>query len=511
MKTSTRFGRPDICLLVPSQVELGARGLSAFLKSKGFSVTVLFLSTAEPAYREHELVSIARWVKEAHPMAIGISAIDAVRTKCEQLVKLLRRMTSTPIIMGGISPTFLPEHYVTMEDNVVVVRGEGEGPLSEILDALRRKRSLGKILGVTCKIGSTTVRNPLPRLIDNLDELPYEDWLGIQNHYFLNRAGEIEAKTSWAPEHRNHPLLAGFGTCVFLSTVRGCPYSCSYCVNSCLKDLYPGQKFMRKRSIASVVRRVRELVDNAPNLGLVLFFDDDFFARPLAEIQEFCAGWHSLDLPFFAYATPTSLSAPKLAELVDAGLVLLNIGIQSGSDRTNRELYNRTAGVHEALRASRLIKRYVGKGRFGLRMPWFDLIVLNPYERAPDILATIKLLTKLARPYRTDHHALAFFPNAALSQRANRDGLVDGTIVDLDVHDIGAQLNARRRLFTDEEYYLHTLLRTGLGPHTALRDGIVPRPLLNLLSSEMAVRFFGRHPRFVDAANRLMGRPGGKR
>lgn len=58
-------------------------------------------------------------------------------------------------------------------------------------------------------------------------------------------------------------------------TSRGCPHNCSYCFNHKLKEMYAGQRYIRRRSVDNVIEEIRQAANNY-NLEKVHFEDDTF-------------------------------------------------------------------------------------------------------------------------------------------------------------------------------------------------------------------------------------------
>ena len=58
-------------------------------------------------------------------------------------------------------------------------------------------------------------------------------------------------------------------------TGRGCPFSCTFCVNSFRKGLYPHENYHRRRSVDNVIN---ELINLKKNHKIKEFrFEDDVF------------------------------------------------------------------------------------------------------------------------------------------------------------------------------------------------------------------------------------------
>src|SRR3989337_582270 len=64
----------------------------------------------------------------------------------------------------------------------VVVRGEGEGTLAELVKAVSKKSNLSRIKGISFRHGKEIRHNPSRPLIENLDELPFPGYHFVKDY-----------------------------------------------------------------------------------------------------------------------------------------------------------------------------------------------------------------------------------------------------------------------------------------------------------------------------------------
>ncbi|MDI7269969.1 MAG: radical SAM protein, partial [Myxococcota bacterium] len=201
---------------------------------------------------------------------------------------------------------------------------------------------------------------------------------------------------------------------------RGCPHKCSYCGVAFNHDLYKGQRYLRRRSVAHLVAELRAVVARYPEIGLVHFQDDVFFSTSNEEIQEFSEAWkREVGLPFRAQCSPTTLNERKFAALIDAGLCFTELGIQTGSKRTMR-MYRRGMTNEQLLNAVGIISKY----RDYIQVPDYHVILDNPWESTEDVLEALRLLWTLPPPYNLLPSSLVPYPGTELYHKAKEDGFV---------------------------------------------------------------------------------------
>jgi radical SAM superfamily enzyme YgiQ (UPF0313 family) len=254
-----------------------------------------------------------------------------------------------------------------------------------------------------------------------------------------------------------------------------------------------------------VIDRVEHLKSEDPAISMVYIFDDDFFLRTPEEIRQFAAAWQNrIGLPFYVNSTSMTLREDKLKELTEAGLISITMGIQSGSERVNYDLYDRRISTASVIRAAQLLSRYVGTGRFKLLPPAYDIIINNPYETAADLLQTVTLCRQLAKPYYAQMHSLKLFQGTRLYRKAIRDGLIDGKdeTTKYNCHDTLKHFKPLMR--RGGNYYLNALLYWMNGLHTDTMLGVIPAKLTGFLTGERLVRTLNGRPGIISFINGIM-------
>ena len=171
-------------------------------------------------------------------------------------------------------------------------------------------------------------QNPLRPLVQNLDDLAYRDYTTHEHKYFING----NSYTIGDPM-KGDPVFQMMGS-------RGCIYKCSYCYNSTYKkDVYPGQKWFRVRSPASMVDEIKKAREHWPMKRIR--FDDEVFNFQKDWLIEFCEIYpREVGLPFEIFIEPKLVNEERMTMLRDAGLVSVYMGIQS-SERVTGHLYDR--------------------------------------------------------------------------------------------------------------------------------------------------------------------------
>jgi radical SAM superfamily enzyme YgiQ (UPF0313 family) len=188
---------------------------------------------------------------------------------------------------------------------------------------------------------------------------------------------------------------------------RGCPFSCSYCCNSLLSKLYETKK-VRKRSPHNVIAELREVAVQFPDLILINIHDDCFLAQSKEWHQEFARDYKRwIARPFIVRSTPLHLTEEKVAILKAAGLAWVTMGLQSGSERINKGIYQRNVSNEQFLKATSLAKQFGVSG-------YYDVILDNPFEEEDDVIHTLRVLEKIPKPFQLQLFTLTFYKGTDL-------------------------------------------------------------------------------------------------
>lgn len=389
----------------PDVQAFGIRSLSACLKKEKHDVKILFLSQSfTNCYSAKILNNLVDFVMDAD--LIGISVMTNFFENAIQITQKLKQNLKIPIIWGGVHPTIEPAECLNYADIICI--GEAENTLIEIAKKIEKKQKYYYISGSWVKINGQIIKNKLQPPTKDLDKLPFLDY-DYETHYILCNAKihKINANLMQKKSDRIYITLA----------TRGCPFGCTYCFNNTFNKMYPAKNIVRKRSVNHIIR---ELI-NVKEKGIfnyIKFDDDAFFTNTLEDIKDFCKAYKKfVGLPLMiSGATPTTLTNEKLSLLIDAGLIHLRMGIQTGSE-TTKKMYKRYYSNQQILDAAKIINQFKDK----IWPPKYDIILDNPWETNKDLIKTLRFLSKLPIPFHLSIYSLAFYPGTELYEKAKKE------------------------------------------------------------------------------------------
>lgn len=321
-------------------------------------------------------------LQEYQPDLIGFSVISGIIREASLVTARLKQHFNVPIIWGGPGPTLEPERCMQLTDMLCI--NEGEEVIVELANKLDAGEDINHVAGTWVKQpDGTVIKNP-ERPLMKLDDIAIPDW--HLEHYVHINAFKGK-RTNIYPNNlgQEYPIM----------TQRGCPFSCSFCIESRYQDMFGKKNSLRRRSIDLVIE---ELVWAKTHLNIksVLFYDDVFTVNP-RWLKEFLPRYkQEVGLPFWCYTYPTTHTPELLRELKDAGMISITMGVQSGSSRILREYFNRPTDRARVLEAAQEIVD-LGPEVKG----FFDMITKVPFETEQDLRDTFDFLVDLPVEFKT--------------------------------------------------------------------------------------------------------------
>ncbi|MCP4373823.1 MAG: magnesium-protoporphyrin IX monomethyl ester anaerobic oxidative cyclase [Deltaproteobacteria bacterium] len=143
---------------------------------------------------------------------LGHSGSTSAQPIINDIAKLVKsRKPEIKIVIGGVFPTYHWKEILETKPQIdIVVCGEGEQVILDLLNALQQKLDLKTVKGIAYRLNDVVVKTPPAEIIKDLDEYRV-GWELMGNYHY----------TYW-----------GKKKAVVIQFSRGCPYPCSYCGQS---------------------------------------------------------------------------------------------------------------------------------------------------------------------------------------------------------------------------------------------------------------------------------------
>lgn len=369
---------------------LGVWRLAGVLESAGIDVKVFDPNCCSgPPERalEREILSGAWDV-------IGISTTGMTLRFDLELAHRARRMAPQALLIaGGMEATFRPELMYELAPFDLVVLGEGERPLLELVSRLRSGSPLGGIAGTAERTADGGVLK-LPQqaldgaaLRDAVFRIPYEKmpyptyWDRLEAAYALGSLPTKADREARLAEIRSVRLI----------TLNYCPMGCTFCsATNFLHEAQGSVASIARLDASDCVRMLARIVSAQPAVRTIIFQDDIFVFTKDRRILPLCEailaakdnGTLPRELQFISTNRIDAMSPERLTAMRRAGFRVLGFGIESFSREVLGE-FNK-AQVYSHIEPTLTTALELGI------TPFLDLILSSPRASLADVATTLR-------------------------------------------------------------------------------------------------------------------------
>ena len=306
-------------------LSIGLAYMAAVLEENDHEVTVIDC----PALNMDQKMLKAK-LESIQPQIIGITSMTPTIQSAVLSAQVAKQACpDSTVVLGGPHATFMDKQVLAEEQAVdVIVRGEGEQTLLELVQNAGNLKALETIQGITFRKNGQTIRNPQRPFIQNLDDLPRPAY----KHFDLEKYRLFGRKML--------PII----------TSRGCPSQCSFCTTSRIF----GRPF-RARSPKNVVDELEWLRDEH-GADAFSFYDDTFTLDKNRAIK-ICEDIKNrkLGIPWDCQTRVSTVSEDMLSKMREANCQQVFFGVESGC-QTILDAVNKGTSVEQNKKAIKLAK-----------------------------------------------------------------------------------------------------------------------------------------------------------
>ncbi len=322
-----------------------------------------------PIWQEYRAI-----LREVQPDVIGITALTAsypTSLTCAKIAK--EELPNCIVVIGGPHPNAVPSQVIKDSPHIdVVVTGEGELTLIEILDRVVTSQPLDGIPGTFTRRSVAPPRTFVPEL----------DQLG------------------WPTKGRcadPHGLLKrdNFGLVMFS---RGCPYYCEFCASP---ELWTRKvRWRSAKDMAAEMLAIHREYDTR-----YFSFEDDTFTLNKKRTIELMQAIIETGLPsvpgfcFTCNTRPDAVDEERLDWMKRANCAAVAVGIESGNPRMLKKI-QKAFTVEEVKAAVKLIKQagLISSGQFMFGLPTETEAEMWDTVRLADELECESVMLSVATP-----------------------------------------------------------------------------------------------------------------
>jgi len=376
-------------------------------RNRRFPLSVMALGAVLEGREEYEIVdgnvddhpveTILELIRINRVEMLGVTVMPgpqmvAAIAVCREIRKIHPKI---PIVWGGYFPSIYADAALNARYVDYVVRGQGEDTLLELIDALRGKRPL-----------------------DGIQGLSYKDMFGLHRHN-LERLMKGPDAFPWPPFHRVpvakylRPSFFGKRTAAHHASI-GCPFHCSFCG---VHAAYGTRELLESPARTEAILRHLKMEFGADS---VQFYDMNFFmgenhAREVARRIEPLGlrWWCEARVDIFNRYSDETLEALKRA-----GCTMIFFGAESGSDWVLKEM-RKDITTEQTIAVAQRIRQ------FGI-IPEFSFVIGNPRDPERDTRETLHFIRKLKKI--NGESEIIIYHYTPVPQRTSMYGEIDGQV-----------------------------------------------------------------------------------
>jgi anaerobic magnesium-protoporphyrin IX monomethyl ester cyclase len=470
-----------------SEPILGLSDLAAFLIAHGYEDVEInnFSLDSWDVVTEH-LKAHKSFGKN---LIVGINCFSDTRQSTFKLARIAKEIVpGCTVVVGGVHASILFKNILKMNPSIdVIVVGEGEFPLLEIVERRQREEPLSEdIKGIAFRKKTEIVFTGHPELIKNLDDLP------MTAHHLYDIDGmrwNHDFNPSRNTAMRFIPRKASFTPKIwYMSTSRGCLGRCHFCTGN---RIWQGR--WRARSPKLVVDEM-EYLHKRFGINVIGFFDNCFTASP-KRVTEICEEIIERELKIYwiCLSRVDNIADYNMLRIMrKAGCLGICLGIESGSPAILQNI-NKLCDISQSKNAIQMVKKS------GIKALTF-YIAGNYGETDQTISETINFIKEVKSDVITVEHNVVF-PGTELYALTKSRGWIDDTYWDGDNFSPYFTFQHSYKKLTSyvaELFFAHYSSKLASGDFSSLRQYFFTRTFLGYLTYRLKLRWL------IDFIKRLL-------
>ncbi len=239
-------------------------------------------------------------------------------------LKDFKKENNTPVLAGGVFPTFAPEICIKYDLVDMICVGEGEVALVDVCERVKKNQNFFGVTNLWVKKKDGEIeKNEITKPVD------------INNNPMID--------TSLFEEARLYRPMAGKVYKMYpIETIRGCPYTCKFCNSPDQMKLYKGlgHSFFRKKRIDLVYKELKYFKE-IHKVEYNYFWADTFLAMNKKELDAFCEMYKEINLPFWMQTRPETVNDDNISKLSKVGLHRISFGVEHGNEEFRAKILDR--------------------------------------------------------------------------------------------------------------------------------------------------------------------------
>ena len=304
----------------------GPLTLAAHLVNKGFTASIIdeivMTDMIDNNISDKVQKKLFDELKKETPITVGITSMTGEQIRRGKIfASLVKKYNpNIPVVWGGAHPSLLPDTTIKDEHVDIVVRDEGDISFPILVSELKKNGTadMSKVPGICYIDKNNNIKKTKPPALYKMDYMPEYPYHLIDMELYITRI-----KKKFVSRYFE------------INSSRGCPYKCSFCLNS--KDGIPYTKARSSRIIQEIIT-----LKNKYNIDGIYFNDENFILNK-KRIKEIAEAAIDLNLNMYFRGSGRcelflKFDDEYLKLFKKAGFYHFGLGVESGSNKTLRSI-----------------------------------------------------------------------------------------------------------------------------------------------------------------------------
>ena len=344
-----------------SEFPIGTAHISAVLKKEKIDVEIYHQDIHHyPCEHLTDYLNANRF----DVIGIGVIAGYYQYKKLLELSKAINNSKNRPLyILGGHGPTPEPEFFLQQTGAEIVVLGEGEQSIINLLKSIANHTPLENVKGIAFRNNETVIINDRESLIKQIDDIPWPDYNSFPIEYY---------RLIRFP----HANSSDFG--MSMLSGRGCTFKCNFC--------YRMDTGLRLRSNDSIIEEIKYLQKEF-RISYIAFYDELLMTsidRTISLCSDFVKA--RLNIKWLCNGRLNYARKDVLKLMKESGCVFINYGIEAMDDQILKNM-------NKALTTKQIISGIEATLEAGIS-PGYNIIFGNIGETIDTLEKGVQFLLK---------------------------------------------------------------------------------------------------------------------
>ena len=313
----------------------GLLSIAGYLRNRGHLIKIIDCNISSPSVESFRPFFEKEFVKKFSSIkVIGITAMTCTVKKAYKVAQICKEYyPESTVVFGGVHATFVTDEVINNKLVDIVVVGEGEITMEEIVAG----KNLAEIRGIVFKKLSEknkyeVVTNPPRERIIDLDSLPMP-------------AYDLFPVLQYKPAKGAYKRLPAMS----MMTSRGCPGQCTFCSKTL------GNRLVFK-SAKRILEEIKYLIQNY-KIKQILFYDDTFtvYRDNVIKLCDLIIE-NKIDISWTCFARVDFVDFEMLKKMKEAGCHQIMYGIENINVSVLKNL-NKNININQVINATKWTKK----------------------------------------------------------------------------------------------------------------------------------------------------------